>query len=85
MEVVSDLQATLRQDPQYLAPSVSESWLRRYQVLVDSIRAPTHTPTRLQVLPGRTHPLMTTSGGGGYLLHTTKVYVTSLVITSTGC
>ena len=26
-----------------------------------------------QVLPGRTHPLMTTSGTGGYLFHTTKV------------
>jgi len=57
LQVVSDLQATLRADPQYLAPSVSESWLRRYQVL-----------------PGRTHPLMTTSGGGGYLLHAIKVY-----------
>ncbi|KAI0307945.1 Gcd10p-domain-containing protein [Multifurca ochricompacta] len=57
LQVVSDLQATLRHDPQYLAPSVSESWLRRYQVL-----------------PGRTHPLMTTSGGGGYLLHTIKIY-----------
>jgi len=27
-----------------------------------------------QVLPGRTHPLMTTSGSGGYLFHATKVY-----------
>lgn len=26
-----------------------------------------------QVLPGRTHPLMTTSGTGGYLFHATKV------------
>ncbi|KAH9004313.1 Gcd10p-domain-containing protein [Lactarius hatsudake] len=33
LQVVSDLQATLRLDPQYLAPSISESWLRRYQVL----------------------------------------------------
>lgn len=31
--------------------------------------------TLLQVLPGRTHPLMTMSGGGGYLLHSTYVYV----------
>ncbi|KAI9512878.1 Gcd10p-domain-containing protein [Russula earlei] len=57
LQVVSDLQATLRTDPQYLAPNISESWLRRYQVL-----------------PGRTHPLMTTSGGGGYLLHAIKIY-----------
>jgi tRNA (adenine58-N1)-methyltransferase non-catalytic subunit len=33
IEVVSDLQTTLRTDPQYLAPSISESWLRQYQVL----------------------------------------------------
>lgn len=26
-----------------------------------------------QVLPGRTHPLMTTSAMGGYLLHATRV------------
>lgn len=57
LQVVSDLQATLRLDPQYLAPSISESWLRRYQVL-----------------PGRTHPVMSTSGGGGYLLHAIKIY-----------
>lgn len=28
-----------------------------------------------QVLPGRTHPLMTTSATGGYLFHATRVYV----------
>ena len=28
-----------------------------------------------QVLPGRTHPMMTTSATGGYLLHSTRVYV----------
>lgn len=27
-----------------------------------------------QVLPGRTHPLMTTSGTGGYLFYATKVF-----------
>jgi tRNA (adenine-N(1)-)-methyltransferase non-catalytic subunit len=27
-----------------------------------------------QVLPGRTHPLMMTSGTGGYLFHTTKIF-----------
>jgi len=57
LQVVSDLQATLRTDPRYLAPTVSESWLSQYQVL-----------------PGRTHPMMTTSGGGGYLLHAIKIY-----------
>ncbi|KAI0059451.1 Gcd10p-domain-containing protein [Artomyces pyxidatus] len=57
LQIVSDLQSKLRLRPQYLAPSVSESWLRRYQVL-----------------PGRTHPIMTTSGTGGYLLHTIKIY-----------
>jgi len=62
LQVVSDLQTTLRTNPQYLAPTVSESWLRRYQVL-----------------PGRTHPMMTTSGGGGYLLHAIKMYVSSMV------
>ena len=33
VKVVSDLQATLRTDPRYLAPTISESWLRQYQVL----------------------------------------------------
>jgi len=27
-----------------------------------------------QVLPGRTHPMMNTSGSGGYLLTATKIY-----------
>jgi tRNA (adenine-N(1)-)-methyltransferase non-catalytic subunit len=27
-----------------------------------------------QVLPGRTHPLMMTSGTGGYLFHATKIF-----------
>ncbi|KAI0046621.1 Gcd10p-domain-containing protein [Auriscalpium vulgare] len=56
LQTVSDLQTTLRLRPQYLAPSVSESFLRRYQVL-----------------PGRTHPTMTTTGSGGYIMHTIKV------------
>ncbi|KAF8466509.1 Gcd10p-domain-containing protein [Gautieria morchelliformis] len=29
---------------------------------------------RYQVLPGRTHPLMTTSGSAGFLLHAIKIY-----------
>ncbi|GAB5588059.1 tRNA (adenine(58)-N(1))-methyltransferase non-catalytic subunit trm6 [Umbelopsis nana] len=40
----------------YLNVQLTESWLRRYQVL-----------------PGRTHPTMTTSGGGGYILSSTRV------------
>lgn len=40
----------------YLNVQLTESWLRRYQVL-----------------PGRTHPTMTTSGGGGYILSATRV------------
>jgi len=58
LQVLSDLQNRMRHDPQYLAPSVTESWLRCYQVL-----------------PGRTHPTMSTSGSGGYLLSATKMCV----------
>lgn len=28
-----------------------------------------------QILPGRTHPTMNTSGSGGFILHAIKVYV----------
>lgn len=64
-QILTDLQSKLRQTPCYLAPSITESWLRRYQVL-----------------PGRTHPTMATSGSGGFLLHTTKVYDPSPFLTS---
>ncbi|KAI0322994.1 Gcd10p-domain-containing protein [Amylostereum chailletii] len=57
LQVLSELQSKMRLQGQYLAPSVTETWLRRYQVL-----------------PGRTHPMMTTSGSGGYLLHATRMY-----------
>lgn len=50
----------MRLNPGYLAPSITESWLRRYQVL-----------------PGRTHPTMHTSGSGGFILHAIKVYAFS--------
>ncbi|KAJ3837341.1 Gcd10p family-domain-containing protein [Lentinula raphanica] len=53
-----DLQNKLRNTPGYLGPSLTEGWLRQYQVL-----------------PGRTHPTMNTSGSGGYILHVIKVYV----------
>ncbi|CAG8470760.1 5290_t:CDS:10 [Acaulospora colombiana] len=42
----------------YLNPTITEGWLRQYQVL-----------------PGRTHPSMSASGGGGYLLQATYVVI----------
>ncbi|KAG9314112.1 Gcd10p-domain-containing protein [Chiua virens] len=57
LQPIADLQAKMRLNPGFLAPSITESWLRRYQVL-----------------PGRTHPTMNTSGSSGFLLHTIKVY-----------
>ncbi|KAF8215890.1 Gcd10p family-domain-containing protein [Mycena galopus ATCC 62051] len=57
-QILSNLYTKLRPMPEYLCPSVTEVWLRRYQVL-----------------PGRTHPTMNTSGTGGFLLHAMKVYV----------
>jgi len=57
VQVLAELQSKLRPLPQYLGPTVTEGWLRRYQVL-----------------PGRTHPMMTSSGSGGYLLHAIRIY-----------
>ncbi|KAJ7459153.1 Gcd10p family-domain-containing protein [Mycena galericulata] len=62
VQVLSELHAKLRALPEYLCPSVTEVWLRRYQVL-----------------PGRTHPTMNTSGSGGFILHAIKVYVSRCV------
>ncbi|KAJ7040317.1 Gcd10p family-domain-containing protein [Mycena alexandri] len=56
-QILSDLHAKLRALPEYLGPSLTEVWLRRYQVL-----------------PGRTHPTMNTSGTGSFILHAIKVY-----------
>ncbi|KAI6047888.1 Gcd10p family-domain-containing protein [Pisolithus marmoratus] len=61
LQPLADLQARMRQIPKYLAPSITEGWLRCYQVL-----------------PGRTHPTMNTSGSGGFLLHAIKVYVANI-------
>nr|GAT61025.1 predicted protein [Mycena chlorophos] len=55
-QILSEVQTKMRALPQYLGPSLSEVWLRRYQVL-----------------PGRTHPMMNTSGTGGFILHAIKV------------
>ncbi|KAI5120856.1 hypothetical protein M0805_007043 [Coniferiporia weirii] len=57
LQVVTDVQARMRSSSEYLGPSITEGWLRRYQVL-----------------PGRTHPTMSTTGSGGYVLHAIKVY-----------
>ncbi|KAF7972594.1 hypothetical protein HWV62_17398 [Athelia sp. TMB] len=57
LQILADLQAKCRSLPGYLGPTVTEAWLRRYQVL-----------------PGRTHPTMNTSGSGGFLFNVIKVY-----------
>ncbi|KAI0778806.1 Gcd10p-domain-containing protein [Trametes elegans] len=57
VQVVTNLQNQLRDLPGYLGPTVTESWLRQYQVL-----------------PGRTHPMMNTSGSGGFIFHVIKIY-----------
>ncbi|KAG6900507.1 hypothetical protein C0993_009460 [Termitomyces sp. T159_Od127] len=57
IQILTDLQTQMRATTQYLSPNITETWLRRYQVL-----------------PGRTHPTMNTSGSGGYLLHAYKIY-----------
>ncbi|KAG6889975.1 hypothetical protein C0995_012935 [Termitomyces sp. Mi166 len=57
IQILTDLQTQMRATTQYLSPNITETWLRRYQVL-----------------PGRTHPTMNTSGSGGYLLHALKIY-----------
>ncbi|KAG5638385.1 hypothetical protein H0H81_000281 [Sphagnurus paluster] len=57
IQILSDLQTQMRNTSHYLCPNITESWLRRYQVL-----------------PGRTHPTMATSGSGGYILHALKIY-----------
>ncbi|GAC74192.1 tRNA(1-methyladenosine) methyltransferase, subunit GCD10 [Moesziomyces antarcticus T-34] len=49
--------ATLRSDEEFINISVTEPWLRKYQVL-----------------PGRTHPEMTTSSTAGFILHAIRVF-----------
>ncbi|KAJ7170183.1 Gcd10p-domain-containing protein [Mycena filopes] len=63
-QILTDLHATLRALPGYLGPSLTEVWMRRYQVL-----------------PGRTHPTMNTSGTGGFILHAIKVYALIVSVT----
>ncbi|KAI0348257.1 Gcd10p-domain-containing protein [Trametopsis cervina] len=57
VQILSDLHVKLRDMSGFLGTSLTESFLRKYQVL-----------------PGRTHPTMNTSGTGGFILHTIKVY-----------
>ncbi|KAG6813226.1 hypothetical protein H0H92_013113 [Tricholoma furcatifolium] len=57
IQILTELHTQMRASPHFLCPTITEAWLRRYQVL-----------------PGRTHPTMNTSGSGGYLLHALKIY-----------
>jgi tRNA (adenine58-N1)-methyltransferase non-catalytic subunit len=70
----------LRMCKQCINPEITESWLRNYQVshyhriFAFTMRSFSDRVCYLyQVLPGRTHPQMTTSGGGGYILHAKRV------------
>ncbi|KIP11118.1 hypothetical protein PHLGIDRAFT_64283 [Phlebiopsis gigantea 11061_1 CR5-6] len=62
VQILSDLHTKLKDHTGYLGPSLSEGFLRRYQIL-----------------PGRTHPTMNTSGTGGFILQAIKVYATPLL------
>lgn len=55
-EALLETSTWMRKSPDLLAPQITESWLRKSQVL-----------------PGRTHPEMSTWGTGGSLLTATKV------------
>jgi tRNA (adenine58-N1)-methyltransferase non-catalytic subunit len=57
LPVLAEVHSKMRTLPAYLSPSITEAWLRQYQVL-----------------PGRTHPMMNMTGGGGYILHAIHVY-----------
>ncbi|KAL4399141.1 tRNA (adenine(58)-N(1))-methyltransferase non-catalytic subunit Trm6 [Malassezia pachydermatis] len=56
LQPLVEVQARLRANPAFINVSITEPWLRRYQVL-----------------PARTHPDMTTSASGGYLLHAIRI------------
>lgn len=58
LQILADLQTQMRASSHYLCPNITDSWLRRYQVL-----------------PGRTHPTMVTSGSGGFILHAIRMCV----------
>lgn len=75
LQILSELYAKIRDMPGYLGTSLTEGFLRRYQVcrIIDFLNMWWHLDKCPQVLPGRTHPTMNTSGSGGFLLHTYKV------------
>jgi tRNA (adenine-N(1)-)-methyltransferase non-catalytic subunit len=75
LQVVTELQSTLRDVPHWLGPAVTESWLRQYQVPSVFCEIASQVLNPAQVLPGRTHPMMNTSGSGGFLLHAIKMCV----------
>ncbi|SNX85226.1 related to GCD10 - translation initiation factor eIF3 RNA-binding subunit [Melanopsichium pennsylvanicum] len=57
LQPLVEVQAKMRADEEFINISVTEPWLRKYQVL-----------------PGRTHPEMTTSSTAGFILHALRVY-----------
>ncbi|WFC94819.1 tRNA (adenine(58)-N(1))-methyltransferase non-catalytic subunit trm6 [Malassezia brasiliensis] len=56
LQPLVEAQARLRANPNFINVSITEPWLRRYQVL-----------------PARTHPDMSTSSSGGYILHAVRI------------
>ncbi|WFC99502.1 tRNA (adenine(58)-N(1))-methyltransferase non-catalytic subunit trm6 [Malassezia yamatoensis] len=56
LQPLVEAQARIRANPNFINVSITEPWLRRYQVL-----------------PARTHPDMTTSASGGYILHAIRI------------
>ncbi|EST08001.2 Eukaryotic initiation factor 3, gamma subunit [Kalmanozyma brasiliensis GHG001] len=57
LQPLAEASAKMRQDEEFINISVTEPWLRKYQVL-----------------PGRTHPEMTTSSTAGFILHALRVF-----------
>lgn len=57
LQPLVEAHAQLRGDEEFINISVTEPWLRKYQVL-----------------PGRTHPEMTTSSTAGFILHALRVF-----------
>lgn len=77
-KILSDLHGRLRDRPGYLGTSLTEGFLRRYQACHSTtVSLSWFADRNVQVLPGRTHPTMNTSGSGGFILNTYKVYVTA--------
>ena len=62
-----ETQARLRANPSFINVSITEPWLRRYQVL-----------------PARTHPDMSTSASGGYILPAVRILTDHVEIDEKG-